>query len=338
MVEFGEQLRKAREEKGMTQQTLAEKLFVTRPTVSRWECGERFPDLLTTKKIAEILGVSLDNLLSGKDISVEVERNPVVENKTAHNIIIALYAFVIFSCLIAIVSHISNYFLIYTKAVGFGGPVGAEAELIGYVSVAMMNFDTKQIMPMIKIVIQIVVFAFGLDKAIKGKLSPKMTGGIIVLYLALTSLINFAQVLATWIIEGILTGYAVAEMRYIIADFFIFLIPTISGAVLTYFLFIRGSNKKIVPTMIVFVSLLEVILNLSYTLYWIKYAIEETNSYYIEDRVVSNIDFGLRTGFTMNNMLMLLIDVAVYGLIVFQTVALWKKRKKLESVINSEGE
>ena len=338
MVEFGEQLRKAREEKGMTQQTLAEKLFVTRPTVSRWECGERFPDLLTTKKIAEILGVSLDNLLSGKDISVEVKRNPVVENKTAYNIIIALYAFVIFSCLIAIVSHISNYFLIYTKAVGFGGPVGAEAELIGYVSVAMMNFDTKQIMPMIKIVIQIVVFAFGLDKAIKGKLSPKMTGGIIVLYLALTSLINFAQVLATWIIEGILTGYAVAEMRYIIADFFIFLFPTISGAVLVYFLFIRGSNKKIFPTMIVFVSLLEVILNLSYTLYWIKYAIEETNSYYIEDRVVSNIDFGLRTGFTMNNMLMLLIDVAVYGLIVFQTVALWKKRKKLESVINSEGE
>ena len=331
MVEFGEQLRKAREEKGMTQQTLAEKLFVTRPTVSRWECGERFPDLLTTKKIAEILGVSLDNLLSGKDISMEVERNPVVENKTAHNIIIALYAFVIFSCLIAIVSHISNYFLIYTKAFSFGGPVGAEAELIGYVSIAYMNFATKQIVPMIKIVMQIVVFAFGLDQAIKGKLSPKMTGGIIVLYLALTSLINFAQVLATRIIEDIETGY-------LIADFCIFLIPTISGAVLVYFLFIRGSNKKIFPTMIVFISLLEVILNLSYTIYWIKYAIEETDSYYIDERVVSNVDFGLRTGFTMNNMLMLLVDVAVYGLIVFQAVALWKKRKKLEAVINSEGE
>ena len=39
MVEFGEQLRRAREEKGMTQQSLAEQLYVTRQAVSRWECG-----------------------------------------------------------------------------------------------------------------------------------------------------------------------------------------------------------------------------------------------------------------------------------------------------------
>ena len=45
MVEFGEQLRRAREEKGMTQQSLAEQLYVTRQAVSRWECGDRYPDL-----------------------------------------------------------------------------------------------------------------------------------------------------------------------------------------------------------------------------------------------------------------------------------------------------
>ena len=42
MVEFGEQLRRAREEKGMTQQSLAEQLYVTRQAVSRWECGVSF--------------------------------------------------------------------------------------------------------------------------------------------------------------------------------------------------------------------------------------------------------------------------------------------------------
>lgn len=42
MVEFGEQLRRAREEKGMTQQSLAEQLYVTRQAVSRWECGDRY--------------------------------------------------------------------------------------------------------------------------------------------------------------------------------------------------------------------------------------------------------------------------------------------------------
>ena len=88
MIEFGEQLRKAREEKGMTQQTLAEQLFVTRQAVSKWECGERYPDLPTTKKISEALDVSLDDLLSGKDMNKVVERNQVVENKFANNMMI----------------------------------------------------------------------------------------------------------------------------------------------------------------------------------------------------------------------------------------------------------
>lgn len=55
MVEFGEQLKRAREDKGLTQQSLAEKLYVTRQSVSHWECGDRFPDLPTTKKISEII-------------------------------------------------------------------------------------------------------------------------------------------------------------------------------------------------------------------------------------------------------------------------------------------
>ena len=332
MVEFGEQLRKAREGKGMTQQTLADMLFVSRTAVSRWECGERFPDLLTTKKIAEILGVSLDNLLSGKDISMEVERNPVVENKTAHNIMIALYAFVLFSCLIVIAFNIINYLLIYTIPFGFTLPDGAKAELIGYVNVVFANFVTKQIIPIIKTVMQIAVFAFGFYQAIKDTLSPKMTGRIIVMYLALTSLMSFMQMLITFAMNSSWS------MGYAIATFCIFLIPPISGAVLAYFLFIRRSNVKIVPTMIIFISVLEVILNLGYTIFWIKYAIGEADSYYSGARFLYNGDYGVRVSYTINNVLVLFTDVAIYGLIVFQTVALWIKRKKVEAVTNSESE
>ena len=39
MIEFGEKLKQLREEKGMTQQSLGEVLYVTRQAVSRWECG-----------------------------------------------------------------------------------------------------------------------------------------------------------------------------------------------------------------------------------------------------------------------------------------------------------
>lgn len=39
MIEFDEKIKQLREEKGMTQQTMADKLFVTRQSVSRWESG-----------------------------------------------------------------------------------------------------------------------------------------------------------------------------------------------------------------------------------------------------------------------------------------------------------
>ena len=55
MAEFGENIRKAREEKGITQQTLADQLYVTRQAVSRWENGSRYPDLLTAKALARAL-------------------------------------------------------------------------------------------------------------------------------------------------------------------------------------------------------------------------------------------------------------------------------------------
>lgn len=64
MIEFGEKLKHLREEKGMTQQTLADLLYVTRQAVSRWECGARYPDLMTAKRIAEVLETSIVDVLN----------------------------------------------------------------------------------------------------------------------------------------------------------------------------------------------------------------------------------------------------------------------------------
>lgn len=73
MVEFGEKLKRAREEKGMTQQTLSDALYVTRQAVSRWECGA-VSRPLTAKKLSEVLEVSLDELLSGEEMKKCVEK------------------------------------------------------------------------------------------------------------------------------------------------------------------------------------------------------------------------------------------------------------------------
>ena len=92
-MEFGEKLREAREANGITQQTLADQLYVTRQAVSRWECGSRFPDLLTAKKAAEILEVSLDDLLSGEKSQKFLEGNPIITSSKATTIQAGLYGF-----------------------------------------------------------------------------------------------------------------------------------------------------------------------------------------------------------------------------------------------------
>ena len=90
-MEFGERLKQAREKKGMTQQTLADRLFVTRQTVSRWENGVRYPDILTVRKLSEILEISLDDLLSQENPKQLVERSPVLENPAAGRLQTAVY-------------------------------------------------------------------------------------------------------------------------------------------------------------------------------------------------------------------------------------------------------
>lgn len=52
-----------RKEKNMTQEQLAEELNVARQTVSKWETGETVPDVDSLKKLANLLGFSIDKVL-----------------------------------------------------------------------------------------------------------------------------------------------------------------------------------------------------------------------------------------------------------------------------------
>lgn len=74
----GETIRIKREEIGITQQELADKLFVSRQTVSRWESGSRCPDLIMSRKIATTLGISMDELIPTSDttFSHRIDQQP----------------------------------------------------------------------------------------------------------------------------------------------------------------------------------------------------------------------------------------------------------------------
>ena len=66
-MEIGRKLRQARTQAGLTQAQAAEKILVSRQTVSNWETGKSFPDLLSIVRCSELYGVSLDALLKGDD-------------------------------------------------------------------------------------------------------------------------------------------------------------------------------------------------------------------------------------------------------------------------------
>ena len=67
-MEFNEKLQNLRKEKGLTQEELAEILFVSRTAVSKWESGRGYPSIDSLKDIAKYFSVSIDDLLSGENI------------------------------------------------------------------------------------------------------------------------------------------------------------------------------------------------------------------------------------------------------------------------------
>ena len=64
----GGMIRRLREEKNLTQAQLAEKLHVSDKAISKWKTGRGYPDITLMEPLAETLGVSVTELLSGCDI------------------------------------------------------------------------------------------------------------------------------------------------------------------------------------------------------------------------------------------------------------------------------
>lgn len=60
---FARRLKELREEKGLYQKTLSEKLSISRSTITSYESGKRNPDIFTLIKIADLFNVSIDYLL-----------------------------------------------------------------------------------------------------------------------------------------------------------------------------------------------------------------------------------------------------------------------------------
>ena len=64
-MELGNQMKKYRNELGLSQDALAEKIYVSRQTISNWETGKNYPDINSLIRMSEVFHVTVDVLLKG---------------------------------------------------------------------------------------------------------------------------------------------------------------------------------------------------------------------------------------------------------------------------------
>ncbi len=73
-MEFHEKLQELRKSRGLTQEELAEALFVSRTAISKWESGRGYPSIDSLKEISSYFSVSIDDLLSGEQLIFVAEK------------------------------------------------------------------------------------------------------------------------------------------------------------------------------------------------------------------------------------------------------------------------
>lgn len=72
-MELGKQIKKYRNELSLSQETLAEKVYVSRQTISNWENDKSYPDVNSLVLLGEVFHTSLDNLIKG-DVEIMKEQ------------------------------------------------------------------------------------------------------------------------------------------------------------------------------------------------------------------------------------------------------------------------
>ena len=112
-MEFGNRLYELRKQKGLSQEELANRLDVTRQTVSKWELGETAPDIKQAQILSQIFNISLDEL-TGNDTKGVIYEKVSNTERLAGTVIrilktlgIFFIAFVIVSVIIFVISIIA---------------------------------------------------------------------------------------------------------------------------------------------------------------------------------------------------------------------------------------
>lgn len=88
-MEAGTQIKKYRSNMGISQEELAEKVYVSRQTISNWETGKNYPDIHSVLLLSSVFNVSLDQLIKG-DVEI-MKKKRATKQKSKSSITTAVY-------------------------------------------------------------------------------------------------------------------------------------------------------------------------------------------------------------------------------------------------------
>lgn len=89
-MEFCEKLQELRKNHRLTQEELAEQLYVSRMAISKWESGRGHPSIDSLKAIAKYFSVSVDDLLSGDTVLAIAEEDQTQSEKRSRTLVFGL--------------------------------------------------------------------------------------------------------------------------------------------------------------------------------------------------------------------------------------------------------
>ena len=92
-MEFNKKLQELRKQKGLTQEELAEALYVSRAAVSKWESGRGYPNIDSLREISRFFSVTIDDLLSGSEILTIAEEDQKQKNSLLLDLVFGLLDF-----------------------------------------------------------------------------------------------------------------------------------------------------------------------------------------------------------------------------------------------------
>lgn len=114
-MKFGEKIKKIRTDNNLSQKEFADKIFISRTAVSKWETDNGYPSIETLKVIANTFNISISQLMNNDDI----ENKKILEDKQAKTFyIFAILAFLLVAIFALMTKLLSNKLFTIGSVVG----------------------------------------------------------------------------------------------------------------------------------------------------------------------------------------------------------------------------